>query len=468
MKISEKAVKAMIALLVVNAASIEASSSYASSSSSSTSSGSQQQSVSLTEISSFMLDATDIIADIDSYAKIWIKPHSCVWSECAVDDTDDGNTGDNRDGDEQWYQYRTQGFCANAAYSLYGVKKAEQFLPSFTGCSRSHFINSFFTYGGADTLLNAVGQTPITYSYNGNDDYNYDGDDDGYSKNAVCQAIDYQADDDDAAADDAAAEDADADNGERMLSGSNDGNGDGYGGTLGCTADGKYVFAAFASESCDGNYFAGVVDDFRDYNKQHRSIGCQKIYNSWTMSTDNVIELLSNSWSCDMRLYPNGCPDPFGKKEKYDFAVRTISHGGNPYLAYKNMVLKTPIHIMSWVFFTFAVLITIVTYLLKNEVRAQSKGGKNFIGYSRCVLEDCTIGIRTAGTNLAKRGQTVAERMKKRRRKRRTREEKKKKKKKSKKSKRRKEESEGEQQQYYDPEINVTDDYADIDDIEKH
>ncbi len=455
MKISKSAVKGMIALLVVNAANIEASSSYSSTGSSS----SQQQSVSLTEISSFLLDASDIINDIDSYATFWIKPHSCVWSECAVDDTDDGNMGDNRDGDEQWYQYRTQGFCANAAYSLYGVKKSKQFIPSFIGCSRSHFINSFFTYGGADTLLKAVGKTPVTYSYNGNDDYNYNGDDDGYTQNAQCQAIDYQADDD--GNDDVAAED-----GERMLSGSGDGNGNGYGGTLGCSTDGKYIFAAFASESCDGNYFAGVVDDFRDYNKQYRSVGCHKVYNSWTMSTDKVLELLSNSWSCDMRLYPNGCPDPYGKKEMYDFAVRTISHGGNPYLAYKNMILQTPFHILSWFFLSFAILISIVTYLLKNEVRAQSKGGKNFVGYSRCVLEDLTLGIRNAGENMKRRGQTVAERMKKRRKKRRNREEKKRRKK-SKKSKRRKDEEE-EQQQYYDPEIKVTDDYANIDDIENH
>merc|ERR1719343_1278272 len=95
-----------------------------------------EQSVSLNELQSFWVDAMDVVEDLDSYAKLWIKPHSCVWSECAVDDTDDGYMGDNRDGDEQWYQYRTQGFCANAAYSLYGVKKSQQLIPSFTGCSR--------------------------------------------------------------------------------------------------------------------------------------------------------------------------------------------------------------------------------------------------------------------------------------------------------------------------------------------
>ena len=131
--------KAALALFAANAAAVSADSS---------------SSVSLQELESFWVDAQDVIDDLDSYAKLWVKPHSCVWSECAVDDTDDGYMGDNRDGDEQWYQYRTQGFCANAAYSLYGVKHVDAWIPSIS-CSRSHFINSFFTYGGADTLLKA-------------------------------------------------------------------------------------------------------------------------------------------------------------------------------------------------------------------------------------------------------------------------------------------------------------------------
>lgn len=43
------------------------------------------------------------------------------WSECAVDNNDDD--GEGRDGDEQWYLARTQDFCANVAFSLYGLPK---------------------------------------------------------------------------------------------------------------------------------------------------------------------------------------------------------------------------------------------------------------------------------------------------------------------------------------------------------
>ena len=66
--------KAALALFAANAAAVSA----------------DGTSVSLQELQSFWVDAQDVIDDLDSYAKLWIKPHSCVWSECAVDDTDDG------------------------------------------------------------------------------------------------------------------------------------------------------------------------------------------------------------------------------------------------------------------------------------------------------------------------------------------------------------------------------------------
>lgn len=342
----------------------------------------QYEAVSLKKLGSFWVEAADIVADLESYEKLWIKPHSCVWTECAIDDTDDGYTGDNRDGDGQWYQYRTQGFCANAAYSLYGQKKKDGFLASFLGCTRRHFINSFFTYGGADNLLKSIGETPAVYNYDGDDNDGNANNDDGYgsSANAVCSEIEYDA-----------GSDANNNEDEEEQSGSGDNNQ--FSGTLGCAPDGQYVIAAFQSSSCDGNYYAGVVDTFEEYNKQHDAIGCHKIYQDGDeMSVENVMKLLSNSWSCDLRLYPNGCPDPYGEKEKYDFAMRTVAKGGNSQRAYQNMILKRPFRITSWVMFAATVMIFIFTYLVKNESRAiKSKGGRNVLGYLRCVGEDIAL-----------------------------------------------------------------------------
>mmetsp|Transcript_28562 Transcript_28562/g.61215 ORF Transcript_28562/g.61215 Transcript_28562/m.61215 type:complete len:480 (+) Transcript_28562:50-1489(+) len=351
-----------------------------------------QDAVSLKLLESYWIDAADIISDLGSYDKLWIRPHSCVWSECAIDDVDDGYMGDNRDGDEQWYQYRTQGFCANAAFSLYGQKKEEETFMSFRGCTKRHFINSFFTYGGADNLLKAVGETPVTFSYDNDDEGNGDDDTYGKSANAACNEIDYEPSDDYFVNKD---DEDDQGDDERSGSGSNDY--DGYSGTLGCGVDGRYIIGAFQSESCDGNYFAGIADSFEEYNDQHNSIGCHNIYQKGDeVSAETVTALLSNSWSCDLRLYPKGCPDPYGEKKNYDFAIRTISNGGNPQLAYKNMMLRSPLHVASWVMLVLTIMIVVLTYLVKHESRAiRSKGGKNFMGYLRCLQEDIILGFHS-------------------------------------------------------------------------
>ncbi len=280
-----------------------------------------------------------------------------------MDDTDDRYMGDNRDGDEKWYQYRTQEFCANAAYSLYGSKKGSS---GWSGCSRRHFINSFFTYGGADNLLQAAGKNPIVYYDDGTDANYYNNT--PSTANAVCVAID-MAD-------------------ERRELNSRDQDEDGYVSTLGCDASGNYVIAGFESNNCDGNYFSDIVDTFDEYNKQHNSVGCHLIWGQHKKNSYTNLEfLLTNSWSCDLDLYPNGCPDPYGEKERWDFAIRTVAQGGNAQLAYKNMVYKRPLRILSWCLASLATITLVVAYLVRNRERIHSKGGK-YKGVLRCILED--------------------------------------------------------------------------------
>lgn len=301
------------------------------------------------------------------------------WSECAVDDTDDGYTGDNRDGDEQWYQYRTQEFCANAAFSLYGIKRG-----SFAvfGCTRYHFINSFFTYGGADNLLKMVGKTPNVYYdgyYGGNNEGNGDA---AYydATNAQCVAIDYNNGN------------GNQQQGQQGGGGSQDGSG--YSSSLGCDAHGNYVMATFASDVCDGNYFLEVADDFTSYNRQHNNIGCHKVWSRHGLGSDyNIKFLLNNSWSCDLDLYPNGCPDPYGEKARYDFALKTVSRGGNARLAYTNMKFKRPLRVLSVIFLIAACGVTAFSYLVKNRERIKAKGGAAR-GYFRCLAEDFALGFK--------------------------------------------------------------------------
>lgn len=377
-----------------------------------------EEAVSLQKLENYWLDAMDVVTELASYETLWIKPHSCVWSECAVDDTDDGYMGDNRDGDEQWYQYRTQGFCANAGYSLYGRKHHDiSWMPGvFQGrCNRHHYINSFFTYGGADNLLSALGVTPVVYYDNNenenNNNNNNNNDDDGngiqISANAMCYEVDqYNVVDDYFMTQYQNQNNEDGDNDDDQSNSGSQEDYDGYTETLGCGPSGEYIVGAFQSGSCDGNYFAGVVDPFDDYNTQHNALGCHPLYakDDTVLSVENVYMLLNNSWSCDLRLYPDGCPDPYQLKEQYDFAMRTVIHGGNAQRAYRTMTIQKPLHIATYILLGVTGAIIILAYLIKNEQRvvAQHKGGRKSIGgYAQCVGEDLVYQGRRCAVALA-------------------------------------------------------------------
>ena len=43
-----------------------------------------EEAVSLQKLENYWLDAMDVVTELGSYETLWIKPHSCVWSECAV------------------------------------------------------------------------------------------------------------------------------------------------------------------------------------------------------------------------------------------------------------------------------------------------------------------------------------------------------------------------------------------------
>jgi hypothetical protein len=309
--------------------------------------------------------------------------------------------GDNRDGDEKWYKYRTQSFCANAAYSLFGIKKGDS-TNVFSGkCSRKHFINSFFTYGGADNLLKMLGVEPeVYYSGYGNGQRELGNNDDAYSaSNSNCVGIDDVPDDDDGEAD-ADAEEQNGSRDRKLGSGGQDNQNGGYSSSLGCDVNGNYIIAAFQGGSCDGNYFLKSLDSFDSYNDQHNNIGCRSI---WTddgnefYANNNYMAtytLLKKSWACDPRLYPNECPDPYGEKGRYEYAFRIAAHGGNGLRAYHNETLRRPLRIVSYVLFGLMLVVLILTYFIKNyrrimkcERRVTAKGCE------RVVREDVAAGF---------------------------------------------------------------------------
>lgn len=233
---------------------------------------------------------------------------------------------------------------------MYGVPKNHF---SVLSCSRGNFINSFFTYGGADTLLEALNKNPNVYYsdeytdgyYNSNYGYNV--------SNADCAV--------------------DANN--YMSS------------TMGCAAHGRFAIATFQGEYCKGSDFYDIIDPFRQYNRQMDRIGCHKIWRRNFGSSDVATKLLKYSWSCDLNLYPNGCPDPYGKKANYDYALNAVAHGLSPKWAVVNMKLKLPLLILSWIFVIIGLFLVILGYHVQNRDRMASNGG-GLRGFFRVLSED--------------------------------------------------------------------------------
>lgn len=311
---------------------------------------SDRSTLSANTLSQYWTDARDVLDDLDNYQALWIKIHGCVWSECAVDNNDDD--GEDRDGDEQWYLARTQGFCANVAFSLYGIPKNHI---SVMSCSRGNFINSFFTYGGADTLLQALGKSPSVY-------YNSDYKNGYYNSN---YANGYNVSNSNCVVDE-----------DNYMSS-----------TMGCSARGQFALAQFEGDACKGSDFYDIIDPLRKYNRQMSHVGCHRIWGRSFGSDEVASNILKNSWSCDLKLYPNGCPDPYGKKASYDYALRAVAHGQSPTWAVLNMKLKVPLRILSWFMIVAGMFFLVFGYHVQNRDRMSACGG-GLRGFFRVLSED--------------------------------------------------------------------------------
>mmetsp|Transcript_24771 Transcript_24771/g.50821 ORF Transcript_24771/g.50821 Transcript_24771/m.50821 type:complete len:530 (+) Transcript_24771:246-1835(+) len=241
-------------------------------------------------------DPSNVLEDLDQFSTLYVKAHGCVWSEYGIDDHDDD--GENRDGDEDWYQGRTLPFRANVAYSLYGVLKGQFRINK---CSKSTYINTFVTFMGADALLNTIGRHGL-----GNDD------DAGYG-NAYCAQIDMA--------------DLYRDRDRALESGDNNNDDSLASTTMGCALNSdKFVMATFADGYCDGNKFMNVTDSMRSYNRAMKGARCEKIWDNGSARYAGD-DLLRGSSSCDTSYYGNRCPDPYGRKKKY----AKLASGGNNY-----------------------------------------------------------------------------------------------------------------------------------------
>mmetsp|Transcript_28493 Transcript_28493/g.37282 ORF Transcript_28493/g.37282 Transcript_28493/m.37282 type:complete len:288 (-) Transcript_28493:80-943(-) len=233
----------------------------------------------------YWADAVNVLQDLSKFKALYIKYHACVWSAYGSGEEDNGNCGEDG-GEDYWYMGRTQCFRANAAYSLYGVTQDTKYDPSLrkSKCNKWTYINSFFTMYGAEIVSDAVGFY---------DDYG----------TSICTS-----------------------------------NGN-YSTTMGCSA-GKFVKDNFKGSWCNGQYYLNTTDTLDDYNHAMESTKCTRVWDSsqYANKIRNLQEaehssdeaqgdyegygspaekILYFSKACNIRQYPNECPDPHGLKEYY-------------------------------------------------------------------------------------------------------------------------------------------------------
>lgn len=279
------------------------------------------------DIDAWYGDPSSILEDLGEFSAIYVKAHGCVWSEYGIDNFDDD--GENRDGDEDWYQGRTTPFRANVAYSLYGIKKGFFNYRLINKCAKATYINTYVTFMGADALLQSLGRTVEDVDYSNGDD----GDGSGHTSCAETdsdsvnwpEGFVYSNDDDDGGNRRLSEEERHLSEEERRLS-SGSGDEDTLSTTLGCAVDtGSFVMAVFGDGYCSGGSFINTTaDDVSSYNNAMSSVTCEQVdlgsynnddtddYNYYGMSS-----LLESSSSCDSSYYGDRCPDPYGKKAQW-------------------------------------------------------------------------------------------------------------------------------------------------------
>lgn len=329
-------------------------------------------------------DSANVLQDLDKFSALYIKVHNCVWSEFGLGMNYDDD-GENHDGDGNWYMTRVQPFRANAAFSLYGTLREDSSFGG--GCKKRTYINSFFTYMGADSIVRllelGVSAFPDS-SYGSNKCYEYYDENSGNNKNNGKDRRDLKS----------------GDNNQNSMST-----------TMGCAEDGTFANAKFLGSDCDGNYFLNITDTLDDYNAAMEKVSCYQVWNYHKEHTssrslgqnynDDAIpttygsiaeKLLYTSFACDLDQYPEACPNPYGLKSKYTNSMKSAASGGRRITSRSstNGVLgnwRNPVLFFSWFFLVIGLAFVALAYKVKNR-RFIDKEGGGAEGFSKVLFSD--------------------------------------------------------------------------------
>jgi hypothetical protein len=282
-------------------------------------------------------DAATIADNLLNYSKLYVTYQNCAWSPYTANNNNNacGNGGD------YWYMGLTECFRSNVAYSLYGVLKDQE----DTGCNKKTFINSFFTTSGIDTFTSYMTTAGVTFS----------ADADGNYVTSACNV-----------------DNANNNNGQNNDGSSSTGNNvkinamsTSYG--VGCAAKSKgFEMKTYGGAYCDEREVKSVTDTLDSFNSEMSGVQCIAIYDAAVEeANDNqnnnggsASDILAYSEACNVMLFPDQCPDPYGKLRSASRAsAHTMSVNSHP----RREMVKT---VFSWLLMSFGVILMVASVLV--------------------------------------------------------------------------------------------------------
>jgi hypothetical protein len=295
-------------------------------------------------------DAAAVMDNLLNYSKLYVTYQNCAWSPYTANNNNNacGNGGD------YWYMGLTECFRSNVAYSLYGVLKDQE----DTGCNKKTFINSFFTTSGIDSFTSYMTTAGITFS----------ADADGAYVTSACTV-----------------DNSNNNNGQNQDDGSSStGNNvkinamsTSYG--VGCADKSKgFEMKKYGGAYCDEREVREVTDAMDTFNSEMSGVQCIAIYDAAAEADNNnqnnnggsASDILAYSEACNVMLFPDQCPDPYGKLRSASRAsAHTMSVNSHP----RREMVKT---VFSWLLMGFGILLiaaSAMVYFRKMKAMESSK-----------------------------------------------------------------------------------------------
>jgi hypothetical protein len=286
--------------------------------------------------------------DVTQYSRLYVKYQNCVWSPSANgcgNNNQQQNNNQNQQQNSYWYSSFAPCYRANVAYTVYGVKVDDTGTYKTGGeCNKKgNYIGSYFTTNGVEDFFNMLTQAGVgmwkSYDDNGeggNGDNNK-GDDDEMGD---CQVI----------SNNQAGDNGENNNNNKQEAAQYDytaNNRKMYGETtsagLGCSNKHKFAVKMYQGAYCDERAVLDVTDNLETLNDElEDSAQCVLIYSAAVEAVaaaeddgadadaeneqeneeqqqqqqqqeiNNAGDLLVNSEACNVRLFPQTCPDPHG------------------------------------------------------------------------------------------------------------------------------------------------------------